>query len=353
MAANSTRLVVADVRSRAPAWELTPDAEARLRSAGPDGWRVYVVQDTTISDGDGNPNPGAEVLAAIADAEVYFGFGISAPLLGAARKLRWVQSATAGVRSTLSLGLDERGILLTNAAGVHAEPMADFALGGALHFLRGFDVAVAQQREARWYRDPWVHPANAPIQVHAREVADCQVLVVGTGGIGQAVARRFSALGAHCVGVRRRPELGVPPGFDRVVGDDGIDDELPRADVVVLAAPATNLTEGLLDARRLGLLGPGAIVVNVARGTLVDERALAEALAARRLRGAVLDVYTHEPLSADSPLWRLPNVLTTPHVSAVSPARFWDRMLALFLENWRRYQRGDRLLNLVDTSAGY
>ena len=348
-----TRLLVADVRARAPAWTLTREAETRLRAAVPDGWALHLVAAETISDGDGNPTPSPEVVAAIAEAEVYFGFGLSAPLLEAAPRLRWVQSAAAGVKSLLDLGLPERGILLTNAAGIHAEPMADLVLGGVVHFLRGFDVAVAQQRESRWAREPWVNPAAAAVDVRPREVADCRVLIFGAGGIGQAVARRFAALGARCVGVRRRPDLGAPPGFERVVGDEALDDELPRADVVVLSAPATARTDRVLDERRLGLLSPGAIVVNVARGTLVDETALAEALAAGRLRGAVLDVYTQEPLPAASPLWRLPNVLATPHVSAVSPARFWDRMLALFLENWERYRRGERLLNLVDASAGY
>jgi phosphoglycerate dehydrogenase-like enzyme len=350
---SETRLLVVDARARAPSWTLTADAETRLREATPPDWRVHVVSAETISDGDGNPNPSAEVVEAIGDAEVYFGFGVSRPLLDAAPRLRWIQTATAGVRSLLELGLEERGIVLTNAAGIHAEPMADYVLGGALHFLRGLDVAVVGQRDARWYRDPWVNPVSAPIPVQAREVADCRVLVIGAGGIGQAVARRFTALGAYCVGVRRRPELGVPPGFAAVVGDDTIDDELPRADVVVLAAPATASTEGILDARRLGLLGRGAIVVNVARGALVDETALAAALAGGRLRGAVLDVYEREPLPPESPLWRLPNVLATPHVSAVSPARFWDRMMALFLDNWGRHRRGERLVNLVDASAGY
>jgi phosphoglycerate dehydrogenase-like enzyme len=349
----SSRLLVVDLRAKAPAWTLTADAEARLRAAVPDGWETRVVAAPTISDGDGNPNPSGEVLDAIGEAEVYFGFGISATLLDAARELRWIQSAAAGVRSVLALPIVERGIQLTNAAGIHAEPMADLVLGGVIHFLRGLDVALASQREGRWHRSPWVGPESADEDVMPREVADCRVLVVGAGGIGQAVARRFSALGAACVGLRRRPELGVPAGFARVAALDAIDAELPRADVVVLTAPATTSTEHVLDARRLGLLGRGAIVVNVARGTLVDEPALVVALAARRIRGAVLDVFAREPLTADSPLWRLPNVVVTPHVSAVSPARFWDRMMALFLENWGRYQRGERLLNLVDPSAGY
>jgi len=121
----------------------------------------------------------------------------------------------------------------------------------------------------------------------------------------------------------------------------------------VIAAPLTGETRGVLDAQRLALLRPRAIVVNVARGSLVDERALTAALAGGRLRGAVLDVFEREPLDAGSPLWSLPNVLLTPHVSAVSPARFWERGVALLLENWERYRRGEPLRNLVDKRAGY
>jgi phosphoglycerate dehydrogenase-like enzyme len=350
---DAVRLVVVDARSQAPVWTLTPAAEQRLREAVPEGWRMHVVRAPTVSDGDGSDAPSDEAREAIAEAEVYFGFGLAPALLRAAPRLRWVQSAAAGVRGALTPEFRARDILLTNAAGIHAEPMGDYVLGGVLHFLRGLDVAVERQRAATWDRGAWVDPAAAPMPAMARELSECRVLVIGAGGIGQAVARRFTALGAECTAVRRRPELGTPPGFATVVGQDAIDAELPRHDVVVLSAPATDATEGLLDARRLGLLRPEAIVVNVARGTLIDEAALAEALTARRIRGAVLDVFAEEPLPADSPLWRLPNALVTPHVSGVSPARFWDRMGALFLENWERYRGGESLRNLVDVSAGY
>jgi phosphoglycerate dehydrogenase-like enzyme len=291
--------------------------------------------------------------AAAADAEVYFGYGMSPRLLEAAPRLRWVQSAAAGVRRLLFPGMRERDVLLTNAAGIHAEPMGEYVLAGVMYFLRGLDVALARQREARWDKDPWSEPTQSDRPAMVREVVECRVLVLGAGGIGRAVGRRFAMLGAHCVGVRRRPELGVPDGFAGVVGPDGLDAELGRADVVVVAAPSTAATERVLDRRRLALLPPGAIVVNVARGALLDEGALAEALAAGRLRGALLDVFDDEPLPADSPLWRLPNVLLTPHVSGVSPALFWHRMLGLFLENWERYRRGAPLVNLVDKAAGY
>ena len=147
--------------------------------------------------------------------------------------------------------------------------------------------------------------------------------------------------------------MGPPPGFNRVIGLDEIDAALPNHDVVVLAAPLTGQTAGLLTAERLDLLPASAIVVNVARGALLDEAALVTRLRDGRLRGAVLDVFREEPLDASSELWQLRQVLLTPHVSPVSPGRFWPRQLDLFLDNWRRFTTGKPLRNLVDKQAGY
>jgi phosphoglycerate dehydrogenase-like enzyme len=134
---------------------------------------------------------------------------------------------------------------------------------------------------------------------------------------------------------------------------DDIDAELPKHDVVVLAAPLTSETNGVLTAERLDLLPRGSIVVNVARGAMLDQDALAVRLVDGRIRGAVLDVFREEPLPADSPLWGLRQVLVTPHVSPVSPGRYWPRQLDLFLDNWRRYLEGEPLRNVVDKRAGY
>ncbi len=329
-------------------WALREDGEAHIRAVAPPGWRTHFVRAATVSDGDGSPAPSREALEAIAEAEVYFGFGISRPLFMAGRRLRWVHSATAGMGSLLFPEMVASKVLLTNSAGVHGPPIAESVVAGVLHFLRGLDVAVDQQRGGIWSKTFFVS-GESPL----REVADCCVLVIGAGGIGSEVATRLTALGATCVGVRRRPERGVPTGFARVTGPDAIDAELPRADVVVVAAPFTGETSGLLDARRLDLLPANAIVANVARGGLMDEAALAVRLADGRLRGAVLDVFSEEPLAPSSPLWQLRSVLLTPHVSAVSPLRFWPRQLALFVDNWTRYVRGEPLRNLVNKQAGY
>ena len=342
------RLLVADLAAASRNWALTPEGERRLLDEKPAGWRVHVVRSSTSSDGDGPKDPSPEVMQAVADAEVYFGFGVPRPLFLAGKKLRWVHSAAAGVGSALYPEMMQSDVRFTNSAGVHAVPIAEYAVAGILHFLRGFDIALDQQRRHEWNKKPFV-ALDAPL----REIDALHAVVVGAGGIGSETAQRLTALGARCTAVRRRPELGPPHGFDRVAGPDDLDQLLPTADVVVLAAPLTDKTRGLFTAERLDRLPRTAILVNVARGALVDEAALAARLADGRLRGAVLDVFQREPLAEDSPLWQVRSAVVTPHVSPVSPGRFWPRQLDLFLDNWRRYVDGRPLRNLVDKHAGY
>ena len=354
MTTRGPRRLVVDLNARARRWALDDASAARLREATPPGWAVEILRSAAISDGDGGPAVSAELAAAVKDAEVYFGFGFSAPLLEAAPALRWVQSAAAGVGSLPRAAMQARGMTLTNAAGVMAITIAEHVIGGVLHLLHGFDVAAVQQRERTWDRAPWVEPVDGGLDVRPRELSECRVVIVGVRGIGAAVAERCTVFGASCVGVRRDASAPIPPDFAEVVTTDALDEVLPEADVLVLAAPATEATRQLLDRRRIALLPDGAIVANVGRGSLVDEPALIEALGARgRLRGAVLDVFAEEPLPAASQLWGMANVLITPHVSSTSPGRFWSRMLPLFLDNWTRWDRGEPLRNVVDLAAGY
>jgi phosphoglycerate dehydrogenase-like enzyme len=342
------RRLVVDLAAISRNWALTPEGEARLRAEAPPGWEIEFVRAPTSSDGDGPKGASEEAKRLIPGAEAYFGFGMTSDLLQAARQLRWVHSAAAGVGNVLGSGIAERDVLLTNSAGIHGPPIAEFVVAGILYFLRGIDVAVAQQRRREWSKAFFVS-SDSPL----REISECRVLIVGTGGLGGESARRLAALGATCVGVRRRPQLGAPDGFVSVVGQDGLDDELPTADVLVLAAPYTADTSEMMTRERLMRLPQGAIVVNVARGALLDEEAVTDLLERGRLRGAVLDVFREEPLPAPSRLWSMPNALIMPHTSPVSPRRFWPRQLDLFLSNWHRYDRGEPLLNLVDKHAGY
>jgi phosphoglycerate dehydrogenase-like enzyme len=259
-----------------------------------------------------------------------------------------VHSAAAGVGSALFPEMQASDAVLTNSAGVHGVPIAEQVIAGLLYFLRAFDIAGERQRAGVWEREAFVG-AGSPV----RELCNSRVLIVGTGGIGSEIARRCAAFGAHCVGVRRHPDRGPPPGFERVVGADSIDVELRRTDIIVLAAPATPMTRTIMSRARLSMLPRHAIVANVSRGSLIDEGALTDLLAAGALRGAFLDVTEREPLARDSRLWQLRSVLLTPHVSAVSPGGFWERELALFIDNWRRYVTGEPLRNVVDKREGY
>ena len=340
--------LVVDLAATSANWALTPAGEERIRKAAPPDWEGVFTRPPAVSDGDGGTAPDPRLLAAIADAEVYFGFGLPRPLFLAAKKLRWVQSASAGVASLLYPEMMASDVVVTNSAIIMGDPIAEQALAGILYFVRNLDVAVDQQRRSEWNKAPFVEDASM-----ARELSECRALIVGTGGIGAAVARRLSALGCPCVGVRRRSDQPVPEGFERVRSLDEIDAELPEADIVVLATPLTPLTKGVLSGARMDCLRAGAIVVNVARGALLDEEALIQRLAAGRLRGAVLDVFLEEPLPVASPLWGMRNVLITPHVAAVSPRLFWERALELFLDNWERYRAGMPLRNQIDKHAGY
>lgn len=343
-----TRKLVVDLRSRSAAFRLPDAVGEALVAATPAGWRTHVVQAETDSFGDGAQDPSEESVREIADAEIYLAYGMPKILFAAAKELRWVHTATAGVASLLFPGMMASDLMLTNSAGIYGPPIAEHVLGGVLHLLRAFDVAGALQRKGEWDSSIFATPA-----AEVREFSECRALIVGVGGIGGETARRFSMLGARCVGVRRDVGKGVPEGFERVVGLGALDTELRQADILVLAAPLTAETLAVVTAERLALMPEGAIVVNVARGALIDETALTAALLSGRLRGAILDVFAREPLAPDSPLWHLPNVVLTPHVAGVSPRRFFERLSELFLDNWTRYRAGQLLRNLVDKHAGY
>jgi phosphoglycerate dehydrogenase-like enzyme len=176
--------------------------------------------------------------------------------------------------------------------------------------------------------------------------------ILGFGTIGQEVARRAHAFGMRVTGIRRRLDQPLPPFVDRMMGGNQLDEALRGADVLVISAPFLQETDRMIRAEQLALMNPGAILINVARGKIVDEPALLDALHSGQLGGAVLDVFEREPLDAASPLWDLPNVIISPHSSGVRPDH-WEEIIDLFSENLRRFQSGETLLNAVDCKAGY
>ena len=342
----TARRLVLDLASQRPLWQ-APGAFVRaLEAAGGNDWRVELVAAANDSDGDG-AGGSAEAVAVAAGAEIYIGWGIPESVVAAGRgSLRWVHSAAAGVSASLTAALRESGVVFTNSAGVHAEPIAEWVVGAVLHFFRGMDLAAAAQREHRWAKDE-LTGLPSPF----RELAGSRVAVYGLGGIGRAVAARLVALGAQVRGVRRRPALGGPSGVS-VVGPGQAAWALEGAAAVVVAAPLTGHTRSAIGAAELALLTDGAVLVNVSRGAVVEEPALLAALESGKLRGAALDVFEREPLPPEHAFWGHPRVLVHPHVAAAT-AGFWAREQALVLENWARYRDGRELLNVVDTGAGY
>ncbi|MGN6333819.1 MAG: D-2-hydroxyacid dehydrogenase [Motilibacteraceae bacterium] len=262
--------------------------------------------------------------------------------------LRWVQGTAAGTgEQLLSAGwsADQLArIRVTSAAGLHAEPLTEFALSGLLALLKDHDVLRRASSERQWL-PRW------PM----RQLAGSRVAVLGMGGIGRRLADVLHALGAEVVAVRRRPDAvsdRASETVSRTVGLDDLDALLPQVDAVVSTLPGTPATRGLLDAGRLALLPPHAVVVNVGRGSVVDSAALVAALDAGRLRGAALDVTDVEPLPADSPLWGRPDVVLSPHTAALT-AEEDRKIIALFADNLVRFLSGRTMRNLVDPAHGY
>jgi len=344
VSAASRRLVI-DLASPRAAWRIPRPSVVEIKNAVGAGWDVLEVKAPAVSDVDGGLGS-PEAIAAARGAEIYLGFGVPSGVAAAAQEtLRWAHTATAGVGS--SLGHMGGGVLLTNSAGVHAEPMADWVIAAIAYFTRGLDRMISAQRQGRWAKEDFTDGA-----IPMREFRELRLGVFGLGGIGTAVARRALALGMTVSGVRRRPERSGPKGVQWVGGLADLPRLASGSDVLVIAAPHTAETVGAVDRRVLERLPHQALVVNVSRGSLLDETALLELLELRRLRGVALDVFGTEPLPAGHPFWSHPRVLVSPHVSAVS-GRFWERETALIVGNIRSYLAGAPLTNLVDLEAGY
>lgn len=258
-------------------------------------------------------------------------------------RLQWVQTMAAGGGSTVKdadLTADELDrVVFTTSAGVHGPTLTEFAVFGLLAGAKDLPRLQAQQRRHEW-TDRWA----------MRQLHEMTVLVIGLGGIGADTARVLAAFGTTVIGVRRNP--APVEHVERVYGIDELPHALSRADGIVITLPGTAETEGLYDAAMIAATKPGAIVVNVGRGTVIDETALVEGLDSGRIGYAALDVTAVEPLAADSPLWDRDDVLISPHTAALSSLED-ERIAELFADNLRRHLDGRPLRNVVDTRHFY
>ena len=310
-------------------WKIPQLHVARLRERFPEVGFTHALTD-------------AEALDAIENADVALASRLSSAMVQRARRLRWVHSTAAAVGILPLPELAARGILVTNSRGIQAITIAEHVMGGLLVLSRRFNLMLDAQRERRWIQEELTRDAW-PWSLHG---------ILGLGTIGQEVARRAHAFGMRVTGVRRRLDQPAPPFVERIAGPDQLDDALRGSDVLVVAVPSVPGTDRMIRAEQIALLRPGAILVNVARGKIVEESALLAALDSGQLGGAVLDVFEREPLDSGSPLWSLPNVIISPHSSGVRPDH-WDEVIDLFSGNLRRFERGEPLLNVVSCEAGY
>ena len=342
--------MVLNLGDRRPIWAAPDWIFDELAAALPAGWEMEVVRALTDGTGDGGRAPSREVLRAVKGARIYIGFGIPQPILEAGTPtVEWVHSCAAGVGGSLHEAMRASPVKFTNSAGIHGAPMAETVVAMLLYFARGLDFAVDGQRRGTWNEAPFLDAAT-PV----KELATMTVGIVGYGGIGREVGARLKAMGCRVIGVRRSPpETPVDPGGVEIVhGDSGLQTALAESDAIVIGTPETAQTRGLFTLARLRSMKEGAVLVNVARGKIVDEDALLEVLRDGHLRGAALDVFAVEPLPDGHPLWSVPNVLITPHTSGVTRG-FWRRELDLILENFARFLDGRPLLNEVDRERGY
>ena len=331
--AANTKLAIGVWHSFFSEWNAKPVMAETLRQRWP---QMNVVHVTDVQ----------RLPAELADADIFVGSVLRPAQFSAAKKLKWVHSTSAGVGQLMYPELRNSGVVVTNASGIFSVPMAEHIIGLILALARNFPDTVRQQEKAIWsQQDLWDKPQ------HLAEVNGTLLLIVGYGSIGREVAKRAQALGMRVWGVTRSGK-GDATHAEKIVTSAELHNVLPQADYVLLCAPETSETNSLIGVQQLTQMKRGARIINVGRGSLLDEAALISALETGALGGAALDVAQTEPLPASSPLWHAPNLFITPHTSALSD-RLWHRETAMLVDLLERWFDGRDLFNQVDLHRGY
>ena len=315
-----------------------PDHLSRLRAVADD--LELVVGETTEQIADAAPR--AAIVLCFWGAR-----DLLREVLAVATRLRWIHIMSAGINHLTSPELLQSPATITNGKGVFSASLGEWVLGAILYFAKDFRRLIKAQSEGLW----------EPFDVV--EVAGQTVGILGYGDIGKAVAVRVHPLGMRVVGLTRsgsgtgpagRPAVDDPA--EQILGPHDRIQLIEQSDYVILTAPLTPDTRGMVGEAELAVMKPDSVLVNIGRGPLVDEEALIRALSEGKIKGAALDVFHREPLPPDHPLYRLDNVLLSPHSADRTPD-FIEKALQLFVDNLGRYRRGEELVNVIDKSAGY
>jgi phosphoglycerate dehydrogenase-like enzyme len=279
------------------------------------------------------------------EASIIFNWSGSGALLrevlGMCPAVRWVHCRAAGLDDLLSPELIASPVPLTNGSGVFSPPLGEFVLGAILYFAKDFRRLIRNQTAGVWE------------QFDVAEVSGQTAGIVGYGDIGRAVATRLKAMGMNILALRRTaPSAGADPLVSKYYGPEGLAEMIPQCDYVVVTAPLTAETRGMIGAREFAAMKASAVVINVGRGAVIDEAAMIDALTGKRILGAALDVFTSEPLPTGHPFFQLENVLLSPH--STDHTHDWlERAMQFFLTQFERFAKGEPLLNVVDKKRGY
>ena len=281
------------------------------------------------------------------DADVAFTPFVDRDVFPSATRLRWIQSPAVGVGSLMFPELLASPVFVTSARGIRARSIAEHVIGVTIALARRLPAAWRAQQAHRWAQDELEGPDSG-----VRVLNGLQMGIVGLGSIGMEIVRLATPFGIRISAIRRRPGASPPEGVARVYPPERLSEVLQSSDIIVLAVPHTPETKQIIGPREIERMKTGTMLINIARGKLLDDVAVVAALRSGQLGGAALDVFTREPLEADSPYWDLPNVIVTPHTSGAMQD-YWTPLVALFAENLDRFGRGEPLLNVVDKVAGY
>lgn len=314
-------------------WQIPAESVDRLRQRFP---HIQFVYATT-------PEERAEGLR---DADAAYTWILSAEELTQAKKLRWVHTSAVAVETLCLRELFARSVLVSNTRGVQAIPIAEHVMAVLLGMAKQIPFVLENQAQARWAQNEFVDD-RLPWLLDGRTLG-----LIGVGTIGSEVARRAQAFGMRVIAMRRRPAYGVIGHVEQVYGLPDLPDFLPQCHALVIAAPLTADTEGLMGARQFAQLPKGAVVINVGRARIIDTDALIASLKNGHLAGASLDVFPQEPLPSDHPLWKTPNVILTPHTSGFRRGH-WDEVIELYGDNIERWLKGEALKYRIEPELGY
>ncbi len=325
--------VLISIQQPVSQWQIPHEGVAALRARFPHLEFIHATTEDSRVQG-------------LVDCDIAYTWILSTAELDCAPKLRWVHTSAVAVETLCLPELFSRGVMVSNTRSVQAVPIAEHVLAVVLAFAKQLPLVLEHQRHANWAQNEFTGP-RLPWLLRGRTLG-----LIGVGTIGAEIAARAKAFGMRVIAMRRRAGHGVVDNVDEVFGPDQLRTLLSQSQVLVVAAPLTPQTAGMLGASEFRQLPTGAIVVNVGRAKIVDADALIAGLRSGHLGGASLDVFPQEPLPPEHPLWTCPNVILTPHTSGFREGH-WDEVVGLFAENLERFKRGEALRFRVDPELGY